>query len=163
MILLGVGSNLPFGSLKPVEVVDAAIAELGRRKIRLLRKSPYYLTPPMGPAGQPDYVNAVFVVSANYRPEVLLDKLHEVEAVFGRQRRVKWGARSLDLDLLDWHGHQVPKRPELPHPGIGKRAFVLLPLHDVVPGWRHPLSRLTAREMLAKISIRDKVAPKKLS
>ena len=82
--------------------------------------------------------------------------------MFGRQRRVKWGARSLDLDLLDWHGRLMMKRPKLPHPGIGGRAFVLLPLHDVAPGWRHPLTGRSPREMLAKLNMRDKVLPKRL-
>ena len=162
MILIGVGSNLPFGDLSSSQLIDASVKELARRKITVVKKSPYYLTPPLGPLGQPDYVNAVFQVMANYSPEALLDKLHEIEGVFGRQRRVKWGARSLDLDLLAWHNHKLFKRPKLPHPGIAERAFVLLPLQDIAPGWCHPVSGLTAAEMLAKISIRDKAMPKRL-
>ncbi len=163
MILLGIGSNLPFRGLTPVQLIDSAKHELTRHHIKIIKSSSYYLTPPMGSKYQPDYVNAVFLVSANFSPEFLLQKLHAIEASFGRQRRAKWSARTLDIDLLDWHGHRLFKRPKLPHPEMQKRAFVLFPLNDVVPCWCHPISGRTAQQMLMSLSVRERAVVKKLS
>jgi len=94
----------------------------------------------MGPAGQPDYVNAVAAVETALEPRELLLALQDQEARAGRRRNgQRWGPRPLDLDIL-LYGDQVIAEPELdvPHPGIAERAFVLVPLAAIAPGLQIP-------------------------
>ena len=102
--------------------------------LRLKRGSPVYETPPMGPAGQDRYWNAVVEVEADLNPEDLLTICLEVEERLGRVRGERWGPRIIDLDLLlygdlEWKSDRLI----LPHPEIAKRAFVLQPLVDLIP------------------------------
>lgn len=130
----------------------AALAELGevRRVSRLYRTAPVG-----GPPGQPAYRNAVVAVEP--RPELgdaqaFLAALHRLEARFGRRRRIRWEARRLDLDLLAF-GDEVRHQPglRLPHPRMLERAFVLAPLLDVAPAWRHPADGRAAVDALASL------------
>lgn len=119
-------------------------------------RSRLYRTAPVGgPGGQPDYLNAVVELrpAPPYRdPRALLAALHRVEARFGRRRRVRWEARRLDLDLLAL-GDEVRDEPglRLPHPRMMERAFVLIPLSDVAPGWRDPRDGRAAADALARL------------
>jgi 2-amino-4-hydroxy-6-hydroxymethyldihydropteridine diphosphokinase len=115
--------------------------------------SPIYETEPVGgPAGQQAYLNAVLLLrpaAAYARPQLLLDALLRIEQALGRQRRERWGPRLIDLDLLDLGGKVVTTpRLQLPHPQLSQRAFVLAPLCDLDPDWRHPLAGLTACQLL---------------
>ena len=127
---IGLGSNLD----DPQAQVQQAFRELDALpKSRCSARSGLYRSPPMGPAGQPDYVNAVAELSTGLEPEDLLQRLHGIEAAHGRVRSGdRWGPRTLDLDLLLYGDFQV-LRPELtlPHPGLARRAFVLLPLLEI--------------------------------
>lgn len=140
MIYIGAGANLPGRFNAPEQAILASKDALAAEGIRIVKSSPVYQTPPMGPAGQPPYMNAVFEVHTHQSPGVLLDNLHKIETAFGRKRRERWGARVLDLDLIDYQGLKQPHRPVLPHPSIADRAFVLVPLRDIAPNWRHPVS-----------------------
>jgi 7,8-dihydro-6-hydroxymethylpterin-pyrophosphokinase len=75
-------------------------------------------------------------------------RLHALEQAAGRRRRERWGPRTLDLDLLDYHGLLRRHHLRLPHPGIAERDFVLVPIAEIAPRWRHPLSRKSAAAML---------------
>jgi len=103
-----------------------------------------------GPPGQPPYLNAVIEVVSTLSPEDLLARCQEIEREFGRERLERWGARTLDIDILDFAG-RVSGNPRLvlPHPRLHRRSFVLLPLLDVAPGWRHPLLGKTASQLAA--------------
>lgn len=130
---VALGSNLD----GPDEQVRSAFAEIGRLSgVRLVARSPLYRSRPMGPADQPDYVNAVAGLVTRLGPSELLLALHGIERAHGRRRSEsgRWGPRTLDLDLLV-HGETVCDEPglTLPHPGIGERNFVLLPLASVAP------------------------------
>ena len=138
MILVGIGSNLSGRVGTPIETVKESLTALQENGMSILACSEFYNTPPVGPPGQSDYVNLVVRVSSLLMPHGLLDRLQLIEGQFGRQRSVKWGARTLDLDMLDWHGHQMQGRLNLPHPELTKRGFVLRPLMDVAPEWRDP-------------------------
>jgi 2-amino-4-hydroxy-6-hydroxymethyldihydropteridine diphosphokinase len=111
-----------------------------------------YETEPVGPAGQGAYLNQVVVIAFGGAPEELLAGALAIEASLGRERRERWGPRSIDLDLL-LHGERVRPGPglELPHPRLHERAFVLVPLAQVLPRWRHPRLGATAGELLAGV------------
>lgn len=111
------------------------------RQVRIQDHSALYRTAPQGgPPGQPDFLNAVLAVSTTLPPEELLGLLLAIEAECGRQRRERWGPRTLDLDLL-LCGTRVIERPGLrvPHPHLHERLFVLAPLADLAAGALHPL------------------------
>lgn len=129
---IGVGSNLQ----SPARQVDAAIDQLGEiANTRVVSSSSLYRSAPFGGIEQPDFVNAVAAVLTQLEPAELLAALHAIEAAHGRERDdMRWGPRVLDLDLLVYSDRQVEK-PDLtiPHPGIGERNFVLLPLGEIAP------------------------------
>jgi 2-amino-4-hydroxy-6-hydroxymethyldihydropteridine diphosphokinase len=143
-IFIGLGANLhheQFGT--PRQTLQAALAELGRYGVRVVRVSPWYRTAPIPASDQPWYENAVAEIATDLPADRLLAELHAVEAAFGRARTVPNAARPIDLDLLDFHGEIAaggPGRATLPHPRMNGRAFVLRPLSDLAPYWRHPVT-----------------------
>ena len=154
MILVALGSNIagPWGS--PRETVLQALQQLNLFPLRLRRASSLLMTKPFGVKNQPDFVNAVAVIETSMPPHVLMRKLHMIERAAGRKRGRRWGPRTLDIDLLDYHGQlrdqkgSIQKALILPHPGISKRSFVLLPLQEVAPKWQHPTLRRNVAEMI---------------
>ena len=151
LALVAFGSNLddPAAQLRRAAAVVAALAA------RSSWSSIYRTVPVGGPAGQPDYLNAVAAlqpVAAVAEPGALLEALLEIERRHGRRRSERWGPRTLDLDLLalDAHSLQTP-RLTLPHPRMMDRAFVLAPLCELLPGWRHPLTGEGACAALARV------------
>lgn len=154
-IFIGAGANLAhptYGS--PRETLEAAFRELGRRGVQVLRVSPWYRTAPVPASDQPWYQNAVIEVGTTLGPDKLLGTLHEVEEAFGRVRSVANAARMIDLDLLDFRGEIAPEAPgraTLPHPRLATRAFVLRPLADLAPDWRHPVTGESIQALLAAL------------
>ena len=154
-IFVGVGANLTherYGA--PQQTLAAALEELGHRGVRTVRLSPWYRTAPVPASDQPWYVNAVAEVACELPADALLAELHAVEAEFGRHRSVPNAARPIDLDLLDYHGEIAPGGPgraTLPHPRMVGRAFVLRPLADLAPDWRHPVTGRPISELLAAL------------
>lgn len=126
----------------------ALMAQLG--EVRAV--SPLYRSAPMYVTDQPAFLNGVVVLATRSWPGELLASLKEIEGELGRVARERNGPREIDLDLLDLGG-LVLEREELtlPHPRMGERPFVLLPLHDVRPEWRHPVSDETAAKLLARL------------
>ena len=151
MILIGLGANLPSPEHGPPQAtLAAALAALAAEGVTTLRRSPWYESAPVPPSGQPWYVNAVAEVETALSPLALLAALLEVEAGFGRVRGARNAARTVDLDLLDYRGLVTgpDEPPALPHPRLHERAFVLLPLCDLAPGWRHPASGRTVEALI---------------
>lgn len=129
---IGLGSNLenPAGQIESAHTAIAGLAG-----VEELAFSSLYHSPPMGPQDQPDYVNAVMAITTNLPAMDLLRNLQRIEHEHGRVRKgERWGARTLDLDLLIY-GQQQIDLPELivPHVGIAERAFVLYPLYEIAP------------------------------
>ena len=150
LIALGANSNGPWGT--PRQAVEEALRRLNTAGIRLKRASQLLVTAPFGVTDQADFVNAVAEVETQLPPEALLKRLHVIERLAGRRRTLRWGPRTLDLDLVDYHGQvRSAPPPVLPHPGIAERIFVLAPIAEIAPQWRHPETRLTAAQMLAKL------------
>ncbi len=131
-VYIGLGSNLD----QPAEKIKQAQLTLSEQaQIKVLKTSNLYTSPPMGPSDQPDYVNAVMSFQTDLSPHELLKLLQSIENNFGRDRDVvRWGARTLDLDIL-LYGEQQISHPDLkiPHIGLSKRAFVLYPLQEIAP------------------------------
>ncbi len=120
----------------------------------------YRTAPVGGPPGQPDYLNAALALHTDLAPQALLAALLDIEARAGRVRAERWGPRVLDLDLIA-HGDLVLDAPglTLPHPRAFERAFVLAPLADIAPDWRHPTLGRSVREALARLDQGDLPGP----
>lgn len=128
---IGLGSNLQ----NPIEQIHAARAAINAlSQIKEQAFSSLYQSLPMGPQDQPDYVNAVMAVATDLSPIELLRRLQTIENNSGRVRGERWGARTLDLDIV-LYGDQVLDLPDLtvPHLGLTERAFVLYPLYEIAP------------------------------
>jgi 2-amino-4-hydroxy-6-hydroxymethyldihydropteridine diphosphokinase len=151
MILLGLGANLPSAAGAPAATLAAALRALADAGVTIERRSPWYRTAPVPAGDQPWYVNGIAVVATPLGPTDLLALLHRVEAGFGRVRRTPNEARPLDLDILDYHGLVRETAPVLPHPRLHLRGFVLLPLRDVAPAWRHPVTGEGLAELIARL------------
>jgi 2-amino-4-hydroxy-6-hydroxymethyldihydropteridine diphosphokinase len=141
---IGLGSNLQ----KPVQQIEDALGLLAEVPgIRLVAVSSLYRSAPFGGIEQPDFVNAVAAVLTKLAPLELLAQLQMVESRQGRERdETRWGPRVIDLDLLVYSGQTI-SQPGLsvPHPGIGERNFVLLPLEEIAPDLEVPgLGRVTS-------------------
>lgn len=150
-ILVALGANLA----DPFDTLSSALGRL-RAEAGLLRvSSPYRTVPVGGPPGQPEFVNAVALlrpVAQLPEPKQLLDWLLQLEREHGRTRSERWAARTLDLDLLAWGDRRLDLPGlDLPHPRLQERAFVLVPLAELWPDWRHPVTALSARELLARV------------
>lgn len=145
---------MPFAGRAPEKIVAAAIGALARLG-RVTAASAFYRSPAWPDPEDPPFVNAVAVIICGLPPAALLSGLQGVEAGFGRRRSRKNEPRTLDLDLLDYdgavEGGEGGAGPVLPHPGTATRDFVLLPILDVAPGWRHPATGMSAVELLSRL------------
>ncbi len=149
MILVALGSNQPGPWGEPAATIRHAIAQLDRHPLTLVSASTAIVTKPFGRTDQPDFVNAVANITTALTPDKLLRHLQSIEASAGRKRNLKWGPRTLDLDIIDFNGMiRSGDALHLPHPGIAERHFVLQPIAEMAPHWRHPVNGLTAQQML---------------
>jgi 2-amino-4-hydroxy-6-hydroxymethyldihydropteridine diphosphokinase len=159
MILIGLGSNMtgPWGN--PRDCVGRALAALDEQPLKLLKASTLIETTPFGKQDQASYINAVARIETRLRALDLLQVLRCIERSAGRERRERWGERTLDLDILDYNGVVLEDGVEqstdaelvLPHPAIAEREFVLAPIAEIAPRWKHPVTGLTAKAMLAAL------------
>jgi 2-amino-4-hydroxy-6-hydroxymethyldihydropteridine diphosphokinase len=179
--LIALGANLPFGGHPPQHTLRQALASIVANGHSVVAVSRFFQTPCFPAGAGPDYVNAACVLrfSAETSPQKALKMLHQVENTFGREREQRWGMRTLDLDLvafgdsvlpdaatqatwrdlpLDAQVRAAPDELILPHPRLQDRAFVLVPLADVAPEWRHPLLDRTIAEMVAALPADERAA-----
>jgi 2-amino-4-hydroxy-6-hydroxymethyldihydropteridine diphosphokinase len=158
MILIALGSNLsgPWGT--PRQTLQRALEEMKHHNITVEKVSTLIETSPFGVINQPNFVNAVTIVDTALPPEALMQALHMIEKRAGRKRLKRWGPRTLDLDLLDYHGLlRKPRRTSikpliLPHPGILQRSFVLAPVAEIASQWKHPVTRQSAALTLRQLN-----------
>jgi 2-amino-4-hydroxy-6-hydroxymethyldihydropteridine diphosphokinase len=127
------------------------MANLAQEAGKIMARSRFYISAPMPISAQPWYVNAIVSIETQFQPEALLALLHRIETRLGRVRREKNEARVIDLDLLDYNGFIRDKPPILPHPRMQERAFVLLPLAEIAPGWKHPVLGLPVEQLIARL------------
>jgi 2-amino-4-hydroxy-6-hydroxymethyldihydropteridine diphosphokinase len=168
-VLVGLGANClgPWGT--SAETIAQALGEIERAGVAVIAVSPLYQTAAVGSASQPPYVNAVAMLDTSLSPDALLRVLKAIERRSGRRGGRPWGPRTLDLDIVDYGGlvrHWVGghsafraagARPLiLPHPLAHERPFVLKPLLDIAPDWRHPALKQSGRELWHQISAHGK-------
>ena len=170
--LIALGSNSSLGKALPLEIIERAIIELVKIDINLVSLSRFYETPAYPKESGPNFINSVVKAEANYSSQEMLKKLHQIEEKFERQRITRWGARTLDLDLLAVNRQVLPSRKifqqwfdlplteqkkktpselVLPHPRIQDRAFVLSPLLDIEPNWIHPILNKTVLQLYEEL------------
>ncbi|MCG6902691.1 MAG: 2-amino-4-hydroxy-6-hydroxymethyldihydropteridine diphosphokinase [Rhodobacter sp.] len=170
--MVALGGNVDSAAGPPAATLAAALTRLSDSPLQIVECSPIYTTPCFPEGSGPEYVNAAVCLSGLNDPHAVLAVLHAIEAEFGRERDRRWGRRTLDLDLigigdlllpdletylfwrdlpLDRQMQEAPDRLILPHPRLQDRGFVLVPLNDVAPDWRHPVSGQTVRDMLAAL------------
>ena len=185
-VLVALGANLPNGVIGPAETLRAALAAMPDEGLVVERASRLFATPCFPAGAGPDYVNAAACLRPvrGMEPQQVLAALHRIEARHGRARVQRWGMRTLDLDLLAmgsvvlpdpelaaaWRAlppeRQIAATPDrliLPHPRLQDRAFVLVPLAEVAPRWRHPALGLTVAAMLRRLPAADIAAVKALA
>jgi 2-amino-4-hydroxy-6-hydroxymethyldihydropteridine diphosphokinase len=152
-ILIALGANMPSRAGPPAETLKAALAALGAAGVNILQVSAFIETAAWPNRADPHFTNAVAAVQTSLQPFALLELLHVIETAYGRVRSQPNAPRTLDLDLLA-HGTAIVTEPglELPHPRMAQRRFVLEPLAQIAPHWRHPVTGLTVVEMLAALS-----------
>ena len=156
-VLLGLGANISGTWGRPPQTLARALAELARLGLKPLARSRLRRSRPVGGGRQPDFLNAVVMIEARLPPAALLRRLKQLERAAGRRPGRRWGPRPLDLDILDYAGRRLAwpggrgSRLTLPHPEMHRRAFVLRPLADIAPHWRHPVLGATAQALLRRL------------
>jgi 2-amino-4-hydroxy-6-hydroxymethyldihydropteridine diphosphokinase len=169
-LAFGTNENKQFGHI--YEVIKASYDLLQDKYLKILKFSPFFQTPAFPAGSGPDYVNTVIKAETALCPKELLTVLHDIENQLGRVRQKRWGARVIDIDLLDYQGQVLPTRPIyqkwrdmplelqkvtwpddliLPHPRIQDRGFVLIPLRAVAPDWVHPVTGERIDTLIAQI------------
>ena len=159
MILIGIGGNLESAQFGPPrDTLTAALAALKEKRIRILARSGWYRTEPVPRSDQPWFVNAVVSLATELGAKDLLNALQATERQFGRVRGEPNAPRILDLDILDYQGEVMDTTSlVLPHPRLHERRFVLIPIAEIAPDWRHPILELTAVQLLAQLSSEQRI------
>ncbi len=152
-IFIGLGANVAGPAGPPKATLEAALARLEAAGIKIVRRSRFYRSPAWPDPRDPEFTNAVVEIETRLEPRALMRLLHKIEAELGRARTTPNAPRAIDLDLLDYEGtvEAPPEGPVLPHPRLHQRAFVLLPLAEIAPEWRHPVSRRRIAELVAAL------------
>ena len=160
LVLIGLGANLPSAFGEPAETLQAALQRLCEEGVKLLRRSQFWHSKPVPVSDQPWFVNAVAAIETDLSPASLLMLLHRIELEFGRVRGVVNAPRLIDLDLLAY-GRRISAEevPILPHPRMDQRAFVLRPLAEIAPAWRHPVSGRGLGDLIAVLPADQEVEP----
>jgi len=155
VILIALGANLPSAAGPPAATLKDALVRLANRGVKIRALSSFYESPAWPDPADPVFVNAVALVETALQPVELLTLLHGVETAFGRLRSAPNATRTLDIDLLDYEGRILTEGITLPHPRIRERSFVLVPLVQIAPDWRHPVTGERAADLLAGLADRD--------
>lgn len=153
-MVIALGSNLAGDHPSSEALLEAALEKLAEAGFRLLRRSGWWRSAAWPDPHAPEFRNGVALAPASDGPHEALARLLEVEAAFNRRRAARNAPRTLDLDLIAY-GRRVIDTPGLvlPHPRAHERLFVMGPLAEIAPGWRHPILGRTARELAREATV----------
>jgi 2-amino-4-hydroxy-6-hydroxymethyldihydropteridine diphosphokinase len=153
-VLIALGSSLAGGFASREALLEAALDNFPAAGLKLVKQSAWWRSASWPDPGMPDYLNGLALVETALSPHQTLMALRRIEVAFGRRRDASNAPRTLDLDLIAY-GRLVQDEAELtlPHPRAHERLFVMGPLAEIAPAWRHPLLDETAAELASKASV----------
>jgi len=156
IVYIALGSNLG----DRAGMLERAIAAMNSAGISVVRQSSLYVTEPVGAPGQGWFLNAVVEAETSLLPLQLLHALLKIERELGRRRLTPHGPRAIDLDILFYGSSVIRSRElEVPHPRLTERRFVLMPLAQLAPDFRHPVSHKSVNQLLAETPDRSEARP----
>tara|TARA_B100001123_G_C15089329_1_gene938978 strand:+ start:130 stop:642 length:513 start_codon:yes stop_codon:yes gene_type:complete len=161
MIILGIGSNLPSTFGDRFKNIILAISYLETQGIKILKKSSFYETPSYPDSEKPKFINIVALVETHLPPVDLMSVLVFIEEKLERKRNKKNDPRTCDIDIIDYNGQVANFNYKnldvtLPHGKAANRNFVLIPLNEIIPEWKHPKTNETIDVLISKLSKTDK-------
>ena len=161
MILLGLGSNLNSSFGNRFENINLAIKFLEKENIKILKKSSYYETPSYPNIKNPKFINSVIIIEFKEKLENLISIIINIEEYLERKRNKKNDPRTCDIDIIDFNGVKktfIYKKNEftIPHKDLTFRNFVLYPIREVLPNWKHPVTKELVSRMIEKLPTKDK-------
>ncbi|MEX0299369.1 MAG: 2-amino-4-hydroxy-6-hydroxymethyldihydropteridine diphosphokinase [Kordiimonas sp.] len=163
--MIGLGGNIPSHIGSPRDTMKRALLLLQKLPLEVTKVSSVYQTAPVPASGQPDFLNIAVSAETQLSAQELLDAFQRIEVGCGRKPAERWSARTMDIDLLAYGAEVLPsnrswqsvvddkdpaaflEEPVIPHPRLHKRAFVLIPLLDITPKWRHPVLNMSVEEL----------------
>ena len=159
-IVIALGSNLAGGHASCEALLEAALAALAAHGLTLTSRSGWWRSAAWPDPTAPAYLNGVALVETALTPRETLEALHAIERQFGRERGEINAARTLDLDLIAF-GRRLIDEPglRLPHPRAHERLFVMGPLAEIVPAWRHPVNKESAAVLAAAARVGQDARP----
>ena len=157
MIYLGIGSNLPSSYGNRFKNINLAISYLKDKEIKLIKKSSFYETFSFPDKNNPKFVNIVIGVETNLSPQELMKDLILIEEKLERKRKKKNEPRTCDIDIIDYNNKIINfelnnSRLQIPHLSMYKRNFVLYPLKEICPNWKHPLTKKTIDILIKELN-----------
>ena len=161
MIILGIGSNLHSSFGNKFDNINLSISLLKKNNIEILKKSSFYETPSYPDLKKPKFINVIILIETDLPPVDLMSVLIFIEEKLERKRDKKNDPRTCDIDIIDYNG-QVEKfnyksiNVILPHEKVTNRNFVLFPLQEIIPEWKHPKTKETVEVLINKLSSTDK-------
>ena len=161
MIILALGSNLPSKYGNRFKNIEIAISYLEKYQIQIIKKSSFYETPSYPDNNKPSYINVVIQISTNLAPEDLASVLIFIEEMLDRTRGVKNDPRTCDIDIIDYKNKVLNFKYNnldftVPHEELSNRNFVLYPLQEILPNWRHPKTKDNIVALIDKLPVSEK-------
>ncbi|MEE2705199.1 MAG: 2-amino-4-hydroxy-6-hydroxymethyldihydropteridine diphosphokinase [Pseudomonadota bacterium] len=160
MIIIAFGANLNSHVGSPMVTIKSAISALQSRGIIFVKYSRFFETTPVPPSNNRNYINSVAIIETQMNPYELLNACHEVELMYGRERSYKNSPRTIDIDILAYNNIVIKNRKiQIPHPRLHEREFVMIPLGEIAPNWKHPFLNISISELISNLETNNKVFP----
>ena len=161
MIFLGLGSNLPSKYGDKFANINLAISSLESYGVKIIKRSSFYKTPSYPDRKKPKFINVVILVRTNLPPVDLMSLLVFIEKKLERKRIKKNDPRTCDIDIIDYNSQILNLKYnnldlKLPHKELASRNFVLFPLQEISPMWKHPKTKETISNLIQKLNEEDK-------
>ena len=151
MVYIGIGSNLG----NRIKNIEKAKYLLGIYKINILKSSGYYETLSWPDPNKPKFINIVIQSNTKYSPKKLIDIFKIIENKLGRKKDFRNAPRMCDIDIISYRNRIVSNEISIPHKRMNKRNFVLVPLFEIAPDWRHPKTNKSIKRLIFSLPIKD--------